>query len=155
MELVQIKKEETNILERLLQLYLHDISFHFPMNFDESTGLYLCYSLDKYFDDSINYAYFIKHEEKLAGFMFVDTDDNNIYIQEMFVLNSYKNKSIGKLAAFEVFNKHKGNWMIKSLPCSEPSERFWNKTIKEYTSDNFNLERTGNYNRAVFTFNNK
>lgn len=155
MGLSLIKKEELIILERLLQLYLHDISFHFPVDFDENTGLYLCYSLDKYFDESNNYAYFIKFENKIAGFIFIDTDLNNLIVQEMFVLNNYKNKGIGKLAIFEIFNKHKGDWIIKSLPCSEPSERFWNRTINEYTKGKYNIERIGKYNRAVFTFNNK
>ena len=154
MELIQIKKTDSEILERLLQLYLHDISYHFPMEFEESTGLYLYNSLDKYFDDSKNCAYFIKTEEKTAGFILVDFNEDEIIIQEIFVLNNYKNKGIGKSAVYEVFDKHRGNWVIKSLPCSEPSERFWNRTIKEYTSDNYHVEHIGRYNRAVFTFNN-
>ncbi len=32
-----IKKEEIKILEKLLQLYLHDISLYFPMEFNSNT----------------------------------------------------------------------------------------------------------------------
>ncbi len=60
MELIQIKQKELKVLERLMQLYLHDISLYFPIDFDEETGLYLYDSLDKYLDDSKNYGYFIK-----------------------------------------------------------------------------------------------
>ena len=51
-------------------------------------------------------------------------------------------------------NEYKGNWVIKSLPCSPKSENFWNKTINKYTDGNFELEHIGKYNRAVFKFNN-
>lgn len=155
MKLVQVKQKDIKILERLLQLYLHDVSNCFPIDFDENTGLYLYDSLDKYFDDSKNYAYFIKLEEKIAGFILVDTDETDIIIQEMFILNHHKNKGIGKLAVYEVLGKNKGSWVIKSLPSSEPAERFWNRTIKEYTNDNYHVEHVGRYNRAIFTFNNR
>lgn len=154
MKLVQIQKNEEKILERLLQLYLHDISSHFPIDFDEKKGIYLYDKLDKYFDNSNNYAYFIKNEENLLGFMLIDSCDNEMIVQEMFVLNHHKNKGIGKAAAYSIFDKYKGNWIIKSLPCSEPSERFWNRTIKEYTNTKYEIEHIGKYNRAVFRFNN-
>ena len=48
----------------------------------------------------------------------------------------------------------KGNWVIKSLPCSPKSENFWNKTIKNYTNDSYSIEHIGKYNRAVFRFSN-
>ncbi len=154
MELVQIKQKDLEILERLLQLYLHDISKYFPIEFEENTGLYLYDGLDKYFDGSKNYAYFIKLEKKIAGFILVDSNENEKIIQEMFVLNHHKNKGIGKLAVCKVLENSKGNWIIKSLPNSEPAERFWDRTIKEYTNNSYHVEHVGRYNRAVFTFNN-
>ena len=59
-----------------------------------------------------------------------------------------------KLVVFDVFNKHIGNWVIKAVPCSVKAENFWRKTINEYTKGSFNLEHTGKYDRAEFTFNN-
>ena len=40
-----------------------------------------------------------------------------------------------------LFDKFKGNWEIKSLPCSENAEKFWISSVKEYTNDKYNLER--------------
>lgn len=154
MKLVQVKQTEIEILERLLQLYLHDVSKYFPIDFDENAGLYLYDSLDKYFNDSKNYAYFIKLEEKIAGFILVDTTESENIIQEMFVLNHHKSNGVGKKAVYDILDKYKGNWVIKSLPSSEPAERFWNRTIKEYTNENYHVQHVGKYNRAIFTFNN-
>ncbi|HOZ88952.1 MAG TPA: GNAT family N-acetyltransferase [Bacilli bacterium] len=154
MELIQLVKKDKKILERLLQLYLHDISDYFPINFNNQKACYLYDSLLKYFDNSNNYAYLIKNGEETLGFMLIDQIDNEIVMQEMFILNHHKNKGIGQAAVNMVFDKHKGNWLIKSLPCSESSERFWQKVIKSYTNDNFQVDHVGKYNRAVFKFNN-
>jgi len=72
----------------------------------------------------------------------------------MFLLNNYKSKGIGKDAVINIFSQYRGNWIIRSLPNSSKTENFWNKTIKEYTNDKFDVEHVGKYNRAVFTFNN-
>ncbi len=156
MKLIKVEKENKELLENLLQLYLHDISYYFPMEFIEEKGLYNCpFDINKFFNSATNIAFFIKESDKLVGFIFLEiTDDLNI-IDEMFILNQKKGKGIGKKAVFQIFDKHKNNWLIRSLPCSKPAENFWNKTIKEYTKDNYQIERIGNYDRAVFSFRNK
>lgn len=154
MELVLIELKDMELLKRMLQLYLHELSFYFPMEFNDKTGSYSYNSLNKYFDDSKNYAYFIKEKGKTLGFIFVDTNENENIIQELFVLNPYKLRGIGKKAVYQTLSQMKGNWTIKSLPCSKPVEEFWTKILKEYTNNNFKINCIGKYNRAVFMFNN-
>lgn len=86
--------------------------------------------------------------------MFDKTEELNI-VQEMFVMNNYKRAGIGKNAVKQLFNKHHGNWEIKSLPCSEQAEKFWVSVVKEYTKNNFDVKYVGKYNRAVISFDNK
>lgn len=150
----KVKNEERMILEKMLQLYLHDISLYFPMDFNSRTGEYAYDSLDTYFSDDSNFSYFIKIENEIAGFILVDTNNNDNVIQEMFVMNNYKSKGVGEEAVTLVLNKYRGKWIIRSLPNSPKAEKFWNKTVKNYTKDNFNIEHVGKYNRAVFTFSN-
>jgi len=154
LEIELIKEKCKATLERMLQLYLHDISLYFPIEFDDKTGVYKYDDLDKYFTNEANYAYFIRYEGNIVGFVLVDVADKQNIIQEMFVLNNYKSKGIGKDAVINIFNQYRGNWIIRSLPNSSKAENFWNKTIKEYTNNNFKVEHVGKYNRAVFTFNN-
>lgn len=152
--LKQIKKEKKDVLNNLMQLYLHDISFNFSIDFNSNTGMYEYDDIEKYFGNDNNKAFFILKENEIAGFMLVDLLGEKNIIQEMFILNNYKRKSIGKTAIKMVFDQFKGNWEIRSLPCSEAAEKFWISSIKEYTKDNFNLEYVGKFNRAVLTFNN-
>ena len=154
MELVKVEIDKRKILERLIQLYLHDISYYFPIPFDSEQGMYI-YDLEKYFSSTNNMAYFIKENSMLVGFILLDiTEDLNI-VDEMFILNQNKGGGIGKKAVFQIFDTYKNNWLIKALPLSKPAENFWNKTIKEYTKDNYQIERIGKYDRAVFSFRNK
>jgi predicted acetyltransferase len=154
-KLVIAKKTEIKILEKLLQLYLHDISSYFPIDFDSANGNYIYYSLDKYFNNTNNNAYFIKIEDNIVGFILVDRNADSYVLQEMFVLNNYKNKGLGEKAVCSLFNQKRGRWIIKSLPCSPLAEKFWNKAISNYIGNNYNVEHIGKYNRAVFTFDNK
>ena len=153
--MVKIEKVENKdrvILEKMLQLYLHDISLYFTIEFDDKTGIYKYDDLDKYFTNESNYAYFIRYEGNIVGFVLIDIINKQNIIQEMFVLNNYKSKGIGKDAVINIFNQYRGNWIIRSLPNSSKAENFWNKTIKEYTNNKFEVEHVGKYNRAVFTF---
>ena len=148
--------EKNEIIGRLLQLYLHDISLYFSMDMDQDTGLYIYDGLEDYLKDSgEKIAYLIKFENNIAGFILVDfTNEKNI-IQEMVVLNNFKRKGVGSKAVTELFDSHKGNWEIKSLPLSEQAESFWTNIAKIYTNNNFNIEHIGKYNRAVISFNNE
>ena len=151
-----LKKEKKYLFDNLLQLYLHDISQYFPYDFNSEKGRYIYDDEEKYFDGSNNYAYLFKDGEDVIGFSLVDTlEDGTMVIQEMFILNNYKNRGYGKEAVTKIFDMHKGNWIIKVLPCSPKAENFWKKTIEEYTNNNYEMEHIGKYNRAVFRFNNK
>ena len=76
---------------------------YFPITFNSSKCEYIYDDLDKYFND--NYAYFIKNEKEVLGFILVDDNKNcNYEISEMFVLNNYKGKNIGEKVILEIFN---------------------------------------------------
>ena len=153
-KLEKVTKDEKNKVEKLLQLYLHDLSMYFPITFDSLKCEYVYDDSDKYFTD--NYAYFIKCENDICGFVLVDNNKNDNYeISEMFVLNNYKEKKVGETAVGKIFDMYKGNWTIKTVPSSPIAENFWTKTVANYTNGNFKIEHTGKYARAELYFSNK
>ena len=152
--LKEIKLKDKLILQNLMQLYLHNLSAYFPIEFDSQSGLYVYDNLDNYFNSSIYKAYFILDDKNLVGFILTNLLEEKNIIQEMFILNNYKRQGYGKIVVFKVWDKFKGNWEIKVVPCSLSAEKFWLNVVKEYTKDNFQVEYVGKYNRAVLTFNN-
>ena len=152
-ELIKVNKNERSKLEKLLQLYLHDLSLYFPLDFDSEKCEY-DYDLDKYFDN--DFAYFIKSSNDILGFILIDNNGNyNYEISEIFVLNNYKEKQVGTKAVIKAFDLYRGNWIIKAVPKSKVAEKFWIKVVSEYTNDNYKLSHTGKYNRAELNFSNK
>lgn len=152
-ELIKVNKIERNKLEKLLQLYLHDLSLYFPLDFDSKKCEY-DYDLDKYFDN--DFAYFIKSSNDILGFILIDNNGNyNYEVSEMFVLNNYKEKQVGTKAIIKVFDLYRGNWVIKAVPKSKVAEKFWIKVVSKYTNNNYKLSHTGKYDRAELSFSNK
>ena len=148
----EINKFEINKLEKMMQLYLHDLSISFPLDFNSEICEYK-YDIISYFQ--YNKAYFICADKDILGFILVDINSDNMFeISEMFVLNNYKGKGIGGIAAKKIFDLYKGKWTIKVLPNSIGAEKFWKKTVKKYTNNKYEIVHTGKYNRAEFYFDN-
>lgn len=151
-ELIKVNKNEKEKLEKLLQLYLHDLSIYFPLDFDSEKCEYK-YDLDKYFNN--DFAYFIKSDNNILGFILIDNNgESNYEISEMFVLNNYKNKKVGTISVIKAFALYKGKWTIKAVPKFEIAEKFWVKVVSEYTNNNYELYHTGKYDRAELYFSN-
>lgn len=150
--IIAINERERPTLESLMQLYLKELNIYFKTPYDINENKYF-YDLDKYFGQ--NYAYFIKEDNEILGFVLIDDHENNNYeISEFFVLNEYKNKHIGETVANIVFNKYRGNWVVKVVPLTSSAELFWKKVIDRYTSGDYKEIYTGKYNRPEFYFNN-
>ena len=154
MILRKIELKDKNLLENMMQLYLHDISINFPIDFDSTTCKY-DYDLDSYFEKNV--AFFIENEkqEKL-GFILIDLLSNTSFeISEMFILNNYKRQGIGEKAIKDIFKKYRGDWIVKAVPLSIVAEKFWNNVINNYSNGKYNIDHMGKYKRAIFKFNNK
>ena len=96
LEIKQIELLEREKLEKLWQLYLHDLSLYFLIPFNSDKCKYE-YGLNKYFEN--DYVFFVESENNILGFILVDdTSNKNYEISEMFVLNNYKGKKIGEQA---------------------------------------------------------
>lgn len=151
--LYKVKKEEKDILYRLLQYSLFEES-ETDLNEMNDDAIFEYKHFDSYFKDNNRYAYFIKEQEtnKLLGFVMV-----NQYMQkykeghsiaEYLVIPKYRRNKIGKQIAFEVFNMYPGNWEVEPSFNSEKAYLFWKKTISEYTNNNHKFDD------GIFLFNN-
>jgi predicted acetyltransferase len=151
-ELEKINNDKRDMLYKLVQLYLHDLSLDFSLAFDSEVCEYH-YNLDKYF--KTGYAYFIKDSTNIVGFILINYYVDTYELNELFVLNNYKRKGIGEIVVKKTFDEFRGNWVIKAVPNSIRAENFWTKTINNYTNGNYELKYMGDHKRPVFSFKNK
>lgn len=143
-EIVPVLEEEKTILSRLIELYEYDFS-EFENNDVNSLGLYGYSYLDYYWTEDRRFAYFIKVDGKLAGFVmvcdfcYVSKDRDTLFMSEFFVMKKYRKLGIGKFAAKEVFNMHKGKWELTLHPRNLVATKFWTNVIEECSENNYKI----------------
>ena len=138
-----VKKEEKEILRNLLEKYNYEFSQYNGLDIN-NLGLYGYDYLDSYWTEENRFPFFIKVNNKLAGFIMINDYpevkiDTNYSISEFFIIYKYRRHGIGKYVVEYVLNKFKGKWQLKYHPKNEISRIFWTKTIGEYTNGKYEL----------------
>lgn len=163
------------IINNLYPLYLHDLSeiWGFKPNsygvFEDNETMTL-QEQNKVFDiwwekKTVLYPYLIRVDDIPAGFALVATPPytphgNDYYLNEFFILRSYRGTGAAEMAAHQVFDCHRGGWELQSNPDEQANARaqaFWRRTLHKYTDGVFqeNIEETHNDGRKlIFTFTN-
>lgn len=163
--LVPVANDDYLILLNLARFYEYDISEFFgdePSWAIKEDGLYeLGVDYKKYFKNKNAYPFFIRYEEKLAGFAIIDkesiTPGIDFSVAQFFILRTYKRKGLGKQVALECFKKFPGTWEVRVLPKNETAYYFWRSIISEYTHNHFNEKTLKNHkgeDRIAFLFSN-
>ena len=153
-ELVLANNESGNIIKNLYPLYLYDLSEIYG-NIPNEYGIYedepiktleeQYHVQDIWFQKpKLLFPFIIFADKKPAGFALVSTGeyspkDIDYYLYEFFLLRPYRGKDIGEISAKQVFDKFQGKWQLHTNPTSsnKKAQSFWNKTINNYTSGNF------------------
>jgi predicted acetyltransferase len=143
--IVQIKEasiEQKPVLERLMQLYHYDFS-EIEGGDLNGDGLFEYKYLDSYWTESGRFPFLIYVNDKIAGFVLVNS---HTYLQkkgkaksiaEFFVMRKYRRQGIGKMVAFNIFDRFPGKWEVQQTKRNAVAQRFWRSIIGEYTGGNF------------------
>ena len=156
-ELTFASQEYKEVIKNLMQLYMYDFSEYVDQDV-EPDGLYKPYpKLEDYWnEDAGKFPYIIKMNNKYAGFILVKKNESitdSFSIAEFFILKKYRRAGIGKGAAKQIFDLHKGDWEVYQRENNLPARSFWIKVIDEYTQGQF-LQALEN-GRAIQNFRNK
>ena len=175
-KVVLANEENANIIKNIYPLYLHDLS-EFYGDVPNEYGIYEDepiktlaeqYNVQNVWFQKPNklFPFIIMVDEKPAGFDLVSTGEYapkgmDYYVFEFFLLRPYRGKDIASIAAKQVFDKFKGKWglYVAASGANLRAEKFWRKTISDYTKDDFE-EKWGPTGpifdgpRRIFTFNN-
>ncbi|HWD63231.1 MAG TPA: GNAT family N-acetyltransferase [Humibacter sp.] len=118
---------DRDLIERLMQLYLHDFS-----QFDErelgEDGRFAYPWLDAYWSDRDRRAYLFRVDDHPAGFALVRLTDP-IEMAEFFVVRKYRRSGVGASAARQVFAHHPGEWSVSEIARNFPAVAFWHAVI--------------------------
>ena len=132
--------DDEPILSNLLQLYIHDLSAIFPKVVLGRDGRFEYPRLPLYWSEpERRFAFLIRCGERLAGFALatrgspVTTNPDVMDVAEFFVIRQYRRSSVGRDAAFHLWNHFPGPWTTRVASHHASAVAFWSRVIGEYT----------------------
>jgi predicted acetyltransferase len=113
------------VLERLAQLYMHDLSEFrgYPLRED---GTFRYDRLAASFTEPGRRAYLIRHGEQIGGFTLTrPLPDGATSIYGFFVVRALRRRGVGRQAALELLTRRPGAWGIAYQENNPGVGRFW------------------------------
>ena len=139
-----VKKEEKEILRNLFEKYDYELS-QYTDNDVNLLGLYGFEYLDYYWTEKNRFAFFIKVDNRFAGFILINDYpaikelNTNYTMDSFFVMYKYRKQGVGKYSVKYILDKFKGKWQLNIIPKNIISKHFWTKTIDKYTNGKYKL----------------
>lgn len=123
--------DERDVLARLLELYLHDLSEFTGRDVDEHGQFGYPY-LDAYWTEPGRHPYLIRTDGMLVGFVLVRESVGNPASTEMaefFVLRRYRGQGAGSGAARTLLRQFPGPWRLTQVAGNTAATAFWRRLL--------------------------
>jgi len=152
---------DAGLLGNLLELYMHDLSEAFPDIELGTDGRFGYDTLPLYWSEpDCRFPFLIRYGTRVAGFVLVTrgspaSDDPGVFdVAEFFVIRRHRRSGVGRRAAFLVWDRLPGRWIVRVSEGNTGAGPFWAGVIAEYTRGAATeLERAGSPNAwRVFSF---
>ncbi|MED2487909.1 GNAT family N-acetyltransferase [Bacillus thuringiensis] len=131
-----VQESEKEILRNLYALYFHDLSTFTPNIKIGANGFFEYEDLHMFWGNDGITPYFIKAENSIVGFLLLLErpflkKENDFGINDIFILNQYKGKGIGKQVIENVLKEKRGQYFVIELVKNVPAVSFWKKVYRE------------------------
>ena len=141
-KLHKVEEKDKTKLYNLLQFALYDGSFYTD-NVINNNCLFDYKWFDNYFTDKNRKSYFIKYDNKIAGFVMINKNlkvlKEGYSVAEFLILPQYRRNHIGSSAAYKVFELH-DIWEVQPMNNNIIAYNFWRNVIKDYTNNNYEIK---------------
>ena len=137
--LLPATEADASLLANLLELYVHDMSPFFPGVEPADDGRFGYPQLPLYWSQpDRRFAFLIRAAGKTAGFAFVTRgspasgDPDVLDVAEFFVLRGHRRSGVGRRAAFALWDRFPGRWMVRVSEANRRAVSFWSAVVAEY-----------------------
>lgn len=141
--------DDKEFIKNIYQYYLHDLSEYNHCLLPNSTGLFDNSFVDSYYYNDNLIPLKITLKNSIIGFIFCSISSGpkvKYIIQDVFILRSYRNRGLCKLALKQLFKFYPGKYGLVILKKNEPAKLFWKRCLKyldiNYTSDDAVVDDT-------------
>lgn len=150
---------EKVLLVRLMELYQYEFS-EFSRDDINEYGYYGYEHIDDYWNEAGRFPYLIRVDGKIAGFALVcphcdyRKEKDARCIGEFFVLLKYRRMGVGRQAAKQIFDQHRGRWEVCYWKNNVSASVFWKSVVEEYTNGHYQTCGTESSHDMGFLFEN-
>ncbi len=136
-----VTAEQRPVLERLWQLYRHDLS-EFRGSLPDRHGLFHTRPLAPFLaDDPDRHAYVFERDGGPVGFGLVGrVTTGRMLMFEFFVIRAVRGQGVGRAAAEALFALHPGAWEIPFQEENATAARFWRSVAAGASRDGLHEE---------------
>lgn len=146
LRLIPADGHHAETLERLHQLYLHDLAEFEAVEPNES-GLF-CRPLEPGLT-----TFLVVLRDRPAGFVCLGAEREATVLSHLFIVRSYRRLGIGEEIARRVFDNQPGPWKVSVGVENEPAAKFLRKVLLRYTLRRYRELGTSAGDKRVFEFN--
>lgn len=152
--------ENASLLANLLELYVHDLGEIFPVAIG-ADGRFGYEWLPLYWSEpGRRFPFLIRARGQLAGFALAmrgspATDDpDDLDVAEFFVLRGHRRGGVGRHAAFLLWDRLPGRWVVRVSEANRAGLPFWRRSVDAFARGSFSETiRPGSpHGWRVFTF---
>ena len=134
--LKEVLESEKSILRNLYSLYLHDLSKYTSMIDIGADGSFEYESFDKFWEVDGLSPYFVISDDRIIGFILLLerpflTKDNDLGINDFFILNKYKGTGAAAQAVRKLFEEKQGQYFVIQVIENKRAVLFWKKLYHE------------------------
>ncbi|WP_040420394.1 GNAT family N-acetyltransferase [Actinopolymorpha alba] len=135
-----VTPETRPVLERLWQLYRHDLS-EFRGMMPDADGTFSLGRLPSFLEDPDRRAYLMFSDSRVAGFAFVrGVNGEHRVVGEFFVVRAARRQRVGHHAALALFRLHPGPWQIPFQEENPAAAHFWRRVATAEAGDAWHEE---------------
>ena len=135
--LQKVLEKDKIILRNLYSLYLHDLSTYTSTLDIGEDGFFEYEEIEMFWKIEGMSPYFIHLDEKIVGFILLLerpflSKERDCGVNDIFILNKYKGKGIGRLALKKLFQEKQGKYFVVELAANTPAVSFLKKILHEF-----------------------
>lgn len=159
-ELIPAQQQDEPVLDRLLELYSHDLSDLANLHIGDDGRFGYAY-LPRYWSETTRHPYLVRAAGELAGFAFVRlgselTDDPTVWdMAEFFVLRRHRRHGVGVRTAHALWERHPGRWEVRVMERNAAALAFWQRAVDTFVGARVEpalIDVVGKGQRYVFRF---
>lgn len=136
-------RDESPILANLLELHIHDLSQAFALE-PGPDGRFGYDRLPSYWQEpTLRFPFLIRRASRVVGFALatrgspVIEDPEVLDVAEFFVLRRHRRSGVGTRAAFLLWDRMPGRWIVRVAQNNLRGLPFWRAAVSAYTGGHF------------------